>query len=90
MPRVPQAFFPMPRDPDIGRRFANTVLEELARLRCEQVSQRKLIVELLSVITKERRRKIKDRAFERREHWRIVADELKEDVGLLPPAGTDS
>lgn len=57
------------------------MLNELAEIRAEQRSHRKLLVEILSVITKEPRRKIKDRAF-----WNRVegnrSHTLKRRVGL--------
>ena len=74
----------MPADPRVARAFAETVLEELARIRAEQVAQRKLLVELLSRISKERRRKIRDRTYDVRVKGRVIAIDLKRQVGLLP------
>ena len=56
----------MKKYPEVQGKFATAVLEELALLRAEMISQRSLLIELLSRITKERRRQIKDRLYDKR------------------------
>jgi len=72
------------KDPKLPERFAVTILEQLAFIRAELFAQRKLLIEILSSITKERRRKIKERTYDRciRGHWK--ARELKQRVGFIP------
>jgi len=73
----------MKPDPELPFRFANVVLEELAILRAEMISQRSLLIELLSRTSKERRRKIKDRLYDKRNAGPFrMARELKRRVGL--------
>jgi hypothetical protein len=73
----------MNRDPDLPVKFANGVLEELAILRGELVSQRSLLIELLSRTTREPRRRIKDRLYDKRLVGPVhIARELKQRVGL--------
>jgi hypothetical protein len=73
-------------DPELAIKFANTVLEELALLRAELMSQRKLITELLSLTTKEPRRSIRQRLYRDRLKGPFdIARALKERVGLPEP-----
>ena len=76
----------MKPDPELPVRFADTVLEELATIRAELFAQRKLLIELLSRVSKERRRKIKDRLYdERTKTFYTIARDLKRKVWLEEP-----
>lgn len=56
----------MKRQPAWNVKFVTTLLEEISILRGELISQRKLLIELLSIVSKEPRRKIKERAYQNR------------------------
>jgi hypothetical protein len=73
----------MKMDPELPEKFATSVLEELALLHAELISQRSLLIELLSRTSKERRRRIKDRLYDKRiaASFRI-APELRKRAGL--------
>lgn len=73
----------MKADPELPLKFANVVLEELASIRSELVSQRTALIEILSRTTKERRRTIKDRLYDKRLHGPMDrAPALKARIGL--------
>lgn len=72
----------MNRDPELAIKFANTMLEELAAIRGELISQRKLLIDLSSKVTHERRRKVKNRAYGTRLRTIDIARELKQRAGL--------
>lgn len=83
----PKHFFMKP-DPELPYRFANAVLEELALIRGELIAQRKLLIELASCVSKERRRTIKDRTYDRRLTGLDIAKKLKGRVKLPAPEET--
>lgn len=74
----------MKREPAWNVKFVNTLLEEISILRGELISQRKLLIELLSIVSKEPRRKIKERAYQNRlvGPFRIAKD-TKKHLGLI-------
>jgi hypothetical protein len=84
--RIP-SILSMKPDPDLPIRFANTILEELAQIRAELLSQRKLLIEISSRQSKEPRRKIKDRAYDDRKSFFSILREAKKQVGLPPKSG---
>lgn len=78
----------MKNDPELPERFAVSVLEELALLRAEMISQRSLLIELLSNVTKEQRRKIKHRLYDKRNAAAFsIAPALRQRVGLKERGG---
>jgi hypothetical protein len=73
----------MKTDPELPEKFAISVLEQLALLRAEMVAQRSLLIELLSRTTHERRRKIKERLYDKRMATAFrIAPGLRKHVGL--------
>jgi len=73
----------MKTDPELPEKFATSVLEQLALLRGEMISQRSLLIELLSRTSHERRRKIKDRLYDKRVDATLrIAPSLRKHVGL--------
>ena len=73
----------MKTDSELPEKFATSVLEQLALLRGEMVAQRSLLIELLSRTTHERRRKIKDRLYDKRNAAAFrIAPSLRKHVGL--------
>jgi hypothetical protein len=73
----------MKADPELPTKFAKAVLNELALIRAELISQRKLLVELLSRNSKEPRRKIKHRLYQDRLRGPFeIAPALKLKVGF--------
>jgi hypothetical protein len=78
----------MKTDPELPEKFATSVLKELALLRAEMISQRSLLIELLSRISHERRRKIKDRLYDKRIDAAFrIAPTLRKRVGLRKRSG---
>lgn len=74
----------MKPDPELPIKFANAVLEQLAFIRTELITQRKLLIALSSHNTHERRRDIKGRLRDQRRNAHDIAAELKREVGLIP------
>ncbi len=73
----------MNKDPELPEKFATAVLEQIALLRAEMISQRSLLIELLSRTSHERRRKIKDRLYDKRMDAAFrIAPSLRKHVGL--------
>ena len=79
----PQVPF-MKREPAWNVKFVTTLLEEISILRGELISQRKLLIELLSIVSKEPRRKIKERAYQNRLVGPFgIAKDVKKHLGLI-------
>jgi len=73
----------MKPDPELPEKFATSLIEQIALLRAEVIAQRSLLIELLSLTSHERRRKIKDRLYDKR--MKVVfrlAPSLRKHIGL--------
>jgi hypothetical protein len=73
----------MKPDPELPEKFATSLIEQIALLRAEMIAQRSLLIELLSRTSHERRRKIKERLYDKRMAAAFrIAPSLRKHIGL--------